>query len=65
MKPADTLLVELRSAADALQFDALHARAAEVGAIRLTPKGAATLADLLRRAADALATPTTTEHKEA
>ncbi|MCK6427269.1 MAG: hypothetical protein L6Q75_19615 [Burkholderiaceae bacterium] len=61
MKPADTLLVELRSAADALQFDALHARAVEAGAVRLTAKGAATLADMLARAADALEAATTTE----
>lgn len=56
----EPLQVELRSAADSFRVDALTARTVEASAIRLTAEGAATLADLLNRAAAALETTTTT-----
>lgn len=60
----DPLLIELREAAATLTFDALHSRAVEAGAVRLTPTGAARLSDLLARAADALAATTNTTTTE-
>ena len=58
MKPA-ALLIELRSAADSFQFDALYARAMAADAVCLPPGSMAALSELLNRAAAALAAATT------